>query len=408
MSKRAARIAPAWLSAPGLRALMTALAQDGATPRYVGGCVRNALLAEGATDIDVAIDVAPPEIIRLLEAADLRAIPTGVEHGTITTLVEIDGHEHPIEVTALRRDVETDGRRAVVAFTQDWVEDANRRDFTMNALYADESGRVFDPLGGGLDDLKARRIRFIGCAEDRIREDYLRILRYYRFFAWYARSEPCAEDLAATSRLADGIGALAKERVGAEMKKLLSAPAPAESLALMAGSGVLARVLPAGALNPEMCSDLENLLQLEAFAAPYLRSDAPIWMRRLLAIVNREALTVGDLAADFRLSNAEKTAFAARRDALAAGSVSEAAYRFGAVAAWDAALLQGKTSDQVAADIAAGADADFPLAAADLIAAGVKPGPNIGRSLKAAEKHWLDHDFALDRAALLDLALKNV
>ncbi|MBX2856544.1 MAG: CCA tRNA nucleotidyltransferase [Rhodobacteraceae bacterium] len=387
---------------------MAALACEGATPRYVGGCVRNALLASGATDIDVAIDVEPTEIIRLLTVAGLRAIPTGVEHGTITTLAEIDGAEYPIEVTALRRDVETDGRRAVVAFTNDWVEDANRRDFTMNALYADSEGWVFDPLGDGLADLEARHVRFIGRAEDRIREDYLRILRYYRFFAWYAQSAPSPEDVAATARLAQGIDTLAKERIGAEMKKLLSAPAPMASLVLMEESGVLGKVLPSCAPAPEMRRRLETLLLLEASAQHHTPPEAPLWMRRLLAIVNLDTLSPSDLMGEFRLSNAEKTALAARYDALAADSLTEAAYRFGAEAAWDAALLREETSNQAAVSIAAGANAVFPLAASDLIVAGVKPGPALGHALKAAEKQWLDQDFALDRAALLELALRNV
>ena len=173
-----------WLREPSLQTVMAALADGGATARFVGGCVRNAFLAAGSTDVDIAVDVEPPETVRLLEAAGIKAVPTGIEHGTITAVVEHDGYE----ITSLRRDVETDGRRAVVAFTTDWAEDAMRRDFTMNALYADLSGKVFDPLGEGVADIRARRVRFIGEAEDRIREDYLRILRFFRFPAWYGEA----------------------------------------------------------------------------------------------------------------------------------------------------------------------------------------------------------------------------
>ncbi|MEO1293596.1 MAG: CCA tRNA nucleotidyltransferase, partial [Pseudomonadota bacterium] len=181
---RPLRLDTPWLNDPATRRVMAALTAEGATARFVGGCVRNALLGGGSTDVDIAIDVAPTETIRLLENAGLRAVPTGIEHGTITAVA---GHE-PLEITSLRRDVSTDGRRATVAFTTDWVEDAKRRDFTMNALYADADGLVFDPLGGGIADLLARQIRFIGRAEDRIREDYLRILRFFRFSAWYGET----------------------------------------------------------------------------------------------------------------------------------------------------------------------------------------------------------------------------
>ena len=212
------RIDPPWLADPGLQAVIGALTADGAEARFVGGCVRNALLGPDAptgTDIDIAVDHPPQETIRLLERAGLKAIPTGFEHGTVTTLTPKTEDEGatPIEITSLRKDVETDGRRAVVAYTTDWAEDAMRRDFTMNALYADGGGVVYDPLGEGTADLAARRVRFIGSAEARIREDYLRILRYFRFFAWYgAAGGMDAEDLAATARLKHGLDGLARER----------------------------------------------------------------------------------------------------------------------------------------------------------------------------------------------------
>ncbi|MEL6980697.1 MAG: CCA tRNA nucleotidyltransferase, partial [Pseudomonadota bacterium] len=254
---RPLRIAPLWAADPGMRAIMAALTAEGAEARFVGGCVRNALLgpeAPAETDIDVAINRPPPETIRLLEQAGLKAIPTGVEHGTVTAATpDVDKSEESpgerrvaaVEVTSLRRDVETDGRRAVVAFTEDWAEDAGRRDFTMNALYADADGVVHDPLGQGRSDLAARRVRFIGAAEQRIREDYLRSLRYFRFYAWYGAAgglDP--EDLSAVTRLASGIDGLARERIGAEMLKLLAAPDPAPVIAAMAAPGILARCLP--------------------------------------------------------------------------------------------------------------------------------------------------------------------
>nr|MBA3325662.1 CCA tRNA nucleotidyltransferase [Paracoccaceae bacterium] len=235
------RIEAPWLGAPGPRAVCALLERAGRQAFFVGGCVRNALLGREATDVDVATDAHPEEVMRLAGAAGMKAVPTGIAHGTVTLAVE----GGPVQVTTFRRDVATDGRRAVVAFADDIAEDAARRDLTMNALYARPDGTVVDPLGG-LGDLRAGRVRFVGDAAARIAEDYLRILRFFRFHAWYGDPEAGidAEGLAACAAARDGLTLLSRERIGAELAKLLAAPDPAPAAAAMAASGVLACVLP--------------------------------------------------------------------------------------------------------------------------------------------------------------------
>lgn len=404
------RIDPPWLGETGLRAVLAALTARGAEARFVGGCVRNALLgprAPSGTDIDIAIDRPPQETVRLLEAAGLKAIPTGVDHGTITALTPKtgEGGGAPVEVTSLRRDVETDGRRAVVAYTEDWAEDAARRDFTMNALYADGAGVVFDPLGGGVADLAAGRLRFIGSAEDRIREDYLRIMRYFRFYAWYgAEGGLLAEDFEAARRLAPGLDGLARERVGSEIRKLFAAPEPAAAIRAMAEAGALGRALPGFALTPEETeARLRRLGDAEQAAGL-----APGWIRRAAAILGQglgRDMAPAALVDALRLSRSEAAALTALANAGGA-SPGEAAYRFGADAATDAAALaaasEGATiQDGALAEIARGAAAVLPIAAADLIAAGFTPGPRLGAALRAAERDWIANGFDPDPENLI-------
>ena len=234
------------MAAPETRAVFAALEAAGgaACVRFVGGCVRNALMGRAISDLDLAAQLTPDETEAALAAAGLRSVPTGKAFGTITAVV--DGK--PFEITSLREDVETDGRRAVVRYTTDWAKDAQRRDFYLNALYADIEGRVYDPTGEGLGDVAAGRVRFIGEAEQRIREDYLRILRFFRFHAIYGDPEGGidAEGLAACARHAPAISGLSAERIGAEMRKLLAAEDPAPSVAAMERAGVLTQVLPGG------------------------------------------------------------------------------------------------------------------------------------------------------------------
>ncbi|MEM6488924.1 MAG: CCA tRNA nucleotidyltransferase, partial [Pseudomonadota bacterium] len=288
----------------------------------VGGCVRDALLGRPPGDIDLSTPFVPEETVRRLEAAGLKAVPTGIEHGTVTAVAAGVGYE----VTSYRADVETDGRRAVVRFTTDIAEDAGRRDFTINALYADAEGRVIDPLGG-LADLDARRVRFIGRPQDRIREDYLRILRFFRFAAWLSPPPPegpgiDAEGLAASAALAEGIERLARERVGHEMRKLLAAPDPAPAVAAMTEAGVLRRCLPGA--DPAALAPLVALEHAAGMAAD--------WRRRLASLGGE------DPGEALRLSRAEARtmeAYAAAAALLAGGATpGAAAWRHGADAAW--------------------------------------------------------------------------
>ncbi|MEO1457451.1 MAG: CCA tRNA nucleotidyltransferase [Pseudomonadota bacterium] len=386
------RLAPAVLAAPGLGAVLEAL--EGRA-FLVGGVVRNALLGEVPGDVDLSTPLRPETVTGRLEAAGLRAVPTGIEHGTVTAVAEGIGYE----VTTFRADVETDGRRAVVRFSEDMAEDAMRRDLTLNALYADAAGAVIDPLGG-LGDLEARRIRFIGEPEERIREDYLRILRFFRFHALYGGGAEGpgidADGLAACAALADGIERLARERVGHEMRKLLAAPDPAPATAAMQASGVLWRCLPGASAAP-----LAPLVHLEALAGR-----AADWHVRLAAIGGEEPEEA------LRLSRAEARVLERIRGALSSGLAPGAsAWRHGAEAAWAAALIATAAQpgigqpapdwETLGAEIAAGAAARFPLAAGDLLAAGHAPGPAIGAALAEAERVWLDSGFRLDKSALL-------
>ncbi|MEO0911684.1 MAG: CCA tRNA nucleotidyltransferase, partial [Pseudomonadota bacterium] len=258
------RIAPDWLASSATGAVMDALGEA----FFVGGCVRDALIGRSVADIDISTPLLPADVTARAEAARLRVVPTGIDHGTVTVIAE----GKPFEVTTYRKDVATDGRRAVIAFADTLEEDAARRDFTMNALYADREGVVRDPLGG-VADLHAGRVRFIGDAAQRIAEDYLRSLRFFRFFAWYGRPEAGldAEGLAAVAAHLEGLDRLSAERVGAELKRLLAAPDPVAAVAGMAASGVLARLLPGA--EPEALGPLVYFEDQEGLS--------PGWMRRL-------------------------------------------------------------------------------------------------------------------------------
>jgi poly(A) polymerase len=383
------RIAGEWLEAPTTQRVCAALTEAGHQAFLVGGCVRNALLGHPVADIDIATDAPPDAVTALATAAGLHPVPTGIIHGTVTVVA--DGQ--PFEVTTFRRDVETFGRHAVVAFSTEIAEDAARRDFTMNALYARADGRVVDPLGG-LPDLLARRVRFVGDPDLRIAEDYLRILRFFRIHAWYG--DPAGgldpEGLAACAAAQDGLAQLSRERVGAEIAKLLAAPDPTPAVAAMAAAGILARVLPGAdprALGP--------LVHLEAGAGA-----APRWQRRLAALGWQP-----DWADALRLSRADARALRTTAAALDAGEPAAAtAYRRGPDAARDAALIEAARRGErppadLEAELARGAAAVFPLAAAEL---GLS-GPALGQALERLETAWIASDFALGPADLRQLLL---
>ena len=379
------RITGDWLAQPGTQALCGALEAAGYRALFVGGCVRNALLGVSVADVDIATDARPETVTRLAEAAGLRVVPTGIEHGTVTVIA--GGVPH--EVTTFRRDVETDGRRAVVAFADDVTEDAARRDFTMNALYADLRGNVIDPLGG-LPDLVARRLRFVGDAHQRIREDYLRILRFFRFHAHYGDPGQGmdADALAASAELAEGVDGLSRERIGSEIRKLLAAPDPAPAVAAMAQAGVLARVLPG--------SDPRAL-------APLVHLDGdlpPRWQRRLAALGEQE------VEERLRLSRADAAVLAALRDAVGRGWLPAAlGWKLGAEGGRDAvllraALLESPLPTDWQTDVARGAASVMPVTAIDLMPD--LQGAALGARLKEIEARWLASDLRLTRSDFLD------
>ncbi|WP_128255024.1 CCA tRNA nucleotidyltransferase [Falsirhodobacter deserti] len=352
------------------------LARAGHRALFVGGCVRNALLGAPVSDLDIATDALPARVMELARAAGLRAIPTGIDHGTVTVLA--DGR--PYEITTFRRDVETNGRHAVVAFSSDIAEDAARRDFTMNALYAEADGTLIDPLDG-LPDLLARRVRFVGDPAARITEDYLRILRFFRFHAIYGQGGPDPEGLAACAEHAEGVETLSRERVGAEVKKLLAASDPAPAIASMAAAGILARVVPGADATA-----LPVLVHLEAGVAP-----DPI--RRLAALGGQ---------VDLRLSRAEARRLSLISDAAREGAdMAELAYRHGADLARDAALVRAALTGMQPdlSRIAAAAAARFPVAACDLMPA--FSGAALGQRLKELEARWIASGFTLTKDQLL-------
>lgn len=378
------RVQGDWINDPGAQRVCALLSDAGYQAYFVGGCVRNDLLGVGISDLDMCTDARPARVMELAEAAGLRALPTGIEHGTVTIVID---HE-PYEITTYRKDVQTDGRRAVVAFSDRIEDDAHRRDFTMNALYADPTGQVLDPLGG-LPDLQACRVRFIDDAGERIREDYLRTLRFFRFHAWYgdvaAGIDP--DGLAACAANLDGLETLSKERVGLEMLKILSAPDPAPAMAAMAQSGVLARILPGSD-----ASTLAVLVHLEAdLAADPLRR---------LALLGGQGV-----AKALRLSKKQAKQLENLRDEIGSSvTIGELAFRLGPDQARNIALLRAVMLEMPLADglerqIDAGAAAKFPIKPADLMP-GIT-GPALGDKLRELETRWIASEFTLTREELL-------
>ena len=391
------RLAPQpWMDAAPTRAVMAALAAAGGEgcARFVGGCVRDALVGRPVSDIDIATPLAPTEVIAALEAAGLRAVPTGIEHGTVTAVA---AHK-PFEITTLRRDVETDGRRAVVVFTPDWAEDAARRDFRLNALYLEPDGTLHDPVGGGVADARAGRVVFVGEPEARIREDYLRILRFFRFRAWYGRGEPDAAALAACAAMKGGVAGLSGERVSKELLKLLSAPDPVPAVGLMAEAGVLEAALQAPV----------DLALFRSMAA--LTGDAELRLSALTPPGSAAAV-----AKRLRLSNAQRDRLAAAigtEPPLGLGmgdaEARRALYRLGAATfgdrirrLWAAAPEKGEDARRLLAVAEAWTRPRFPLSGADVMGLGAPRGPEVGRLLQAAEAWWIEADFRPGREEAL-------
>ncbi len=402
----AARLAPQpWMTAPESRAVFDALVAGGADARFVGGCVRDAWLGRPVKDIDIATHAPPERVMELLAAAGIRAIPTGIAHGTVTAL----SGGRPYEITTLRRDVESFGRHARVEFTDDWMEDAARRDLTMNALSCTADGLVHDPFGG-LADLAAGRVRFVGDARRRIAEDVLRLLRFFRFHAHYGRGAPDADALAACTELAPRLPTLSGERVRGELFRLLTAPGAAAVWRLMIGQGVMAPLLPTATATGR----LDRLARLE-----HDLDEPPDPTRRLAAVLEEEdragALAV---AGTLRLSNGERDRLAALVEPPVALSpaddrirLRQALYRVGDAALYRDLMLMAALDCGGPLDLtalrAARAVADdlpalrLPIAGRDLLALGVGRGPGLGRLLKQVEAWWIAADFRPDHAACL-------
>ena len=391
-----------WLREPALAALLVALNRDGEEARVVGGAVRNTLLALPHGDIDIATTALPDEVMRRAEAGGFKAVPTGIDHGTITVVIE----GRPYEVTTLREDVETFGRRATVKFGRDWTRDAQRRDFTMNALFLSPDGTVHDFVGG-LADLEKRHVRFIGDAAARITEDYLRILRFFRFHAYYGEGLPDAGGLTATIQARAGLDQLSRERVRMELVKLLVAPHAVPALAVMAEVGLLGTVL-GGVPRLASCA---NMAKVEAACGL-----APDATRRLGALAVWLTEDADRLWQRLRLSNAERERLTAMSEtwwrvspAMGEEKARELIYRIGADHFTERALLAWSRSEASAHDDAWRALATlpqrwqapaFPLRAADFIARGMEKGPVLGSALARSEEMWIRDGFPLERKAL--------
>jgi tRNA nucleotidyltransferase/poly(A) polymerase len=408
-----------WLAEKHLQRLLAVLGAEGEEARIAGGAVRNALIGQPVADIDIATTTLPPETVRRTEAAGFKAVPTGIGHGTVTVIAG----GRPFEVTTLRADVETDGRHAKVSFGRDWKADAERRDFTINALYVEADGTVLD-LVGGLEDIKARRLRFIGDPEQRIREDYLRILRFFRFFAWYGEGRPDAEGLKACARLKEGLDRLSAERIWAELKKLLSASDPSRALLWMRQSGVLTRVLPE--------SEKWGIDAIHALVNAERDLDwTPDPLARLQAVVPPDAARMKTLAERLKFSTREANRLkdwsltAAIGPETTEAQLAKTLYRGvqqGVVDRLRLALAsaRGRAVEDDKAMIEAGGFSRllayaqkwekpvFPVKGADLTALGAAPGPELGAMLTALENDWIESAFTLDRGALLERAARTL
>jgi poly(A) polymerase len=395
-----------WMTDPATVAVIDALEAAGGEgcARFVGGCVRNTLMGLAIDDVDIATTLSPEAVSEAVKRAGLKAVPTGVEHGTVTAVSGGRG----FEITTLRRDVSTDGRRAVVAFTDDWNEDAQRRDFRFNSLYADKTGAVFDASGEGVADALAGRVVFVGDAEMRIREDYLRILRLFRFHAWYGRAEPDPTGVAACTALKDGMALLSAERVAKELLKTLAAKDPRSAMALMAEIGVLDQVLP----EARDRARLERLVEIEL--GQFWPADAEL---RLAALMP-DAATASSMGRRLRRAHAQHD----RREAalgvepsitswMSPKAARRAVYLTGPQTFADRVKLAWAGSDNTAAApqwlglLAIGqawSRPVLPVAGEDAAALGLPRGPKIGEALREVEAWWIDQDFPADRLAALE------
>lgn len=372
-----------WQHRPGLDALLAALDADRGLARYVGGAVRDTLLGLPVSDLDIATVLSPQAVVERLERAGIKAVPTGIDHGTITAV----SSGSPVEITTLRRDVSTDGRRATIAYTQDWREDAARRDFTINALYADPLSREITDYFGGVEDLAQRRVRFIGDPAARIAEDHLRILRYFRFLARFGREEPDAASYEACRTAANSLMALSRERIADELLKLLATAAPLRALQLMVDGGILLPVLPevdAGGIDR-----LEALMTREAASGI-----APSPVRRLAALLPPDAAVADAVGARLKLSNkARKRLIVALEPSSGGESPQALAFRIGVEGAVDRLLLDPAAPVDSLAALQDWTPPTLPIGGGALIARGLPAGPDVARALGEVRDQWVAEGF---------------
>jgi poly(A) polymerase len=398
-AEQSQRLAPQpWMIEPATTTLLAALTAGGVEARFVGGSVRDALLGRPIGDIDIATPAPPERVIELLEKHGVKVVPTGLAHGTVTAIAGTPPRH--FELTTLRRDVETFGRRARVAFDADWAADAARRDFTINAIYLSPDGLIHDPVGG-VADLRARRVRFVGEAATRIAEDVLRILRYYRFEARFGRAGGDPDARAACRAAAHLLPSLSGERIAQELMRLLEVPDPVPALGMMQEDGVLTVIVP----EARRLDRLGRLITIEPESDP---------LRRLAALIEAGAATAIALAERLRFSNAwrDRLAGLARPWPLDlqadARAQRRAIYNFGAERFRDLALLLAAESalsrDRLAELLALARDWTppvFPVSGRDVTALGIPPGPPVGYLLAAAHDWWEAGDFAADRPQCL-------
>lgn len=385
-----------WRDRAGLRRIVAALTADGGAVRLVGGAVRDTLLGLPVADIDLATPLLPGEVTRRLAAADIKVIPTGIAHGTVTAIASGDHHE----ITTLRRDVETDGRRATVAFADDWRDDAARRDFTINALYADPDSGAIDDWFGGIDDLRNGCVRFIGDAATRIAEDHLRILRFYRFVARFGRGplEPASHAAVIAAR--QSLKSLSRERIADELLKILSLPDPRAIVGQMAADGIFEVLLPE--LDPAFSAAVDRLLANEMAV-----DAAPAPLRRLSVLLPADAAIAEQVASRLRLSTRQRkhlAALAAHRGDIVR-PVRQLAHTIGIDAARDVHLIAGHP-DAVRA-LAGWQVPTLPVKGGDIVARGVAAGPDVARILKAVEAAWVAEDFP-DAARVAELVDQKI
>ncbi len=401
-----------WLNLPGLQNLFDILEKDGEETRVNGGAVRNSILGETIGDVDLSTTLTPDKVLQRLESASIKAIATGLSHGTITAIID----KHPYEITTLRSDIETDGRRAVVEFGCSWMEDAGRRDLTMNALYCDRYGNIFDPLDG-YQDLLSRKVRFIGEASQRIEEDYLRILRFFRFFARYGEGRPDGEGLKACARLKEGISSLSVERVWMELKKILGVSDPSRALLWMRTTGVLTQTLPESEKwGIDFVGDLISAEQDLGWSVEM--------MARLQIMLPPNPEKMEELAVRLKFSRLEKNRLLEwakaelPNSAISKVELEQILYRDGRQAIHDRIRNEIVRQRHIARDndealIKAEKFANlldltlnwqrpvFPLKGRDLRKAGVDGGPQMGEELKRLEDEWVGSGFLMSRKELL-------